>query len=66
MVLKSKDMLFTDGYRAIVRTLNTDYSERAYGLGSANTTYPVSAFITDLVYLKGTQVAVDVKRITVS
>ncbi|PPQ67393.1 hypothetical protein CVT25_005972 [Psilocybe cyanescens] len=35
-----------------------------YGLGGANTTYPISAFITDLVYLKGTKVPVDVKRIT--
>lgn len=28
--------------------------------------YPVSAFITDLIYLKGCKVAVDVKLITVS
>ncbi|KAF8203162.1 hypothetical protein BJ912DRAFT_943050 [Pholiota molesta] len=62
----------TDGYtaadyiRAIVETLNSNYSERAYGLGSANTTYPISAFITDLVYLKGGRIKVDVKAITVS
>ncbi|KDR85213.1 hypothetical protein GALMADRAFT_218346 [Galerina marginata CBS 339.88] len=53
-----------DYIQAIVRTLNTNYFTQAYGLGGANTTYPISAFITDLVYLKGTQVAVDVKRIT--
>ena len=53
-------------YRAIVRTLNGDYSIQAFGLGGANTTYPISAFITDMVYLKGTRVKVDVKQITVS
>lgn len=56
----------TRKHRAIVRTLNTDYSEQAYGLGSANTRYPTSAFITDMIYLKGTQIEVDVDRITVS
>ncbi|KAF8167884.1 hypothetical protein B0H34DRAFT_646295 [Crassisporium funariophilum] len=52
--------------RAIVRTLNSNYSMQAYGLGGANTTYPVSAFITDLIYLKNTRVSVDVERITAS
>lgn len=28
--------------------------------------YPISAFVTDLVYLRGTQIVVDVKKITVS
>ncbi|KAF8807612.1 UPF0052-domain-containing protein [Phlegmacium glaucopus] len=62
----------TDGYtatdyiRAIVRTLNRDYSVQAFGLGGANTTYPISAFITDMVYLKGTRVKVDVKEIMAS
>ena len=49
-------------YRAIVRTLNS-YSIQALGLGGANTTYPVSAFITDMIYLKGTCIQVDVKEI---
>lgn len=52
--------------RAIVRTLNAQYQMQPYGLGNASTTYPVSAFITDLVYLEGTTVHVDVKHITVS
>ncbi|KAH9486721.1 hypothetical protein JR316_0000786 [Psilocybe cubensis] len=50
---------------AIVQTLNNNnHSTPVYGLGGANTTYPTSAFITDLVYLKGTKVPVDVKQIT--
>lgn len=53
-------------YRAVVRTLNGDYSTQAFGLGSANTTYPVSAFITHLLYLKGTYIKVDVEEITAS
>jgi hypothetical protein len=53
-------------YSAIVRTLNSRYHAEPYGLGNVNTTYPISAFITDLVYLRGTAVEVDVKHITVS
>ena len=52
--------------RAIARTLNSDYSTPPYGLGGVNTRYPISAFITDLVYLQGTQIIVDVKKMTVS
>jgi hypothetical protein len=52
--------------RAIARILNNDYCAQTYGLGGANTRYPISAFVTDLVYLEGTQIAVDVKKITVS
>jgi hypothetical protein len=52
--------------RAIVRTLNSDYSIQAFGLGGANTTYPISAFITDMVYLKGTRIKVDVEEIVAS
>lgn len=53
---------------AIVRTLNARYHTAAYGLarGNANTTYPVSAFITHIVYLRGALVSVDVPHITVS
>lgn len=51
---------------AIVRTLNANYAKQPYGLGHANTTYPASAFITDLVYLKGSKVHVNVGAITVS
>lgn len=50
----------------MVRTLNASYNAQPYGLGNVNTTYPVSAFITDLVYMKGSNVAVDIKHITVS
>ena len=52
--------------RAIVRTLNSDYSTQTFGLGGANTTYPISAFITDMVYLKGTHIKVDVEEIAAS
>ncbi len=50
----------------IVRTLNANYSTPPYGLGGASTVYPVSAFITDIVYMKETQIPIDVKLITVS
>ena len=52
--------------RAIVRTLNSDYSIQTFGLGGANTTYPISAFITDMVYLKGTHIEVDTEEIVAS
>ena len=52
--------------RAIARTLNSDYSIQTFGLGGANTTYPISAFITDMVYLKGTHIKVDVEEIAAS
>jgi hypothetical protein len=52
--------------RAIVRTLNANYSTPPYGRGGANTIYPTSAFITDLVYSKGTTIAIDEMQITVS
>lgn len=51
---------------AIVRTLNATYHNQAYGIGNTHTTYPVSAFITDLVYLKDSEVDIDVKQINVS
>jgi len=61
----------TDGYtavdyiRAIVGTLNSQYQKQPYGLGGMTTMYPASAFITHMVYLRGTTVKVDVKLITV-
>ncbi|KAF9535798.1 hypothetical protein CPB83DRAFT_34779 [Crepidotus variabilis] len=70
LLLNTENDRETDGYSAedyilaIARTLNTNYSTPAYGLGGANTIYPISAFITDVVYLKGTSVAVDVEKIT--
>ncbi|THU87744.1 UPF0052-domain-containing protein [Dendrothele bispora CBS 962.96] len=70
LLLNSQNDRETDGYTAvdyilaIARTLNSQYQVPAYGLGNTITTYPTSAFITDLVYLKGGLVNVDVKRIT--
>lgn len=51
--------------RAISRTLNAQYEVQRYGLGNANTTYPISAFVTHLVHLRGGSVLVDVAQITV-
>jgi hypothetical protein len=45
---------------AIVRTLNS-----AHDTDAVSTSYPTSAFITHLVYLHDTEVAVDVQKITV-
>ncbi|KAK0207980.1 UPF0052-domain-containing protein [Desarmillaria ectypa] len=70
LLLNTKNDRETDGYTAedyilaITRTLNTQYQHRSYGLGSASTTYPASAFITDLVFLEGTNIRVNVDRIT--
>jgi len=69
LLLNSENDRETEGYtasdyiRAIVRTLNSDYSIQAFGLGGANTTYPIFAFITDIFYLKGTHIKVDAKEI---
>ncbi|KAJ7239010.1 hypothetical protein B0H12DRAFT_1136546 [Mycena haematopus] len=50
---------------AIVRTLNAHYTTQSYGLAyGSNTTFPVSAFITNLVYLKDTSVQVNLRQIT--
>ncbi|KAF8746251.1 hypothetical protein AX14_000049 [Amanita brunnescens Koide BX004] len=60
----------TNGYSAvdyvvaIVKTLNASYSAQPFGLGHASTTYPVSAFITDMIYLEGTDIDVNVERLT--
>ncbi|TRM62945.1 hypothetical protein BD626DRAFT_557818 [Schizophyllum amplum] len=74
LLLNSKNDRETDGYSAtdyvlaIANTLNTQYGHgRAYaGLGNATTRYPISAFVTDLVYTQEAQVDVDVAKITVS
>lgn len=52
--------------RAIVGVLNSDYQKPSYGLGNASTVYPISAFITHLVWLEGTLIKVDVMALTVS
>ncbi|KAF5377313.1 hypothetical protein D9615_006412 [Tricholomella constricta] len=60
----------TDGYtaadyiQAMARTLNGSYHTQPYGLGYVNTTYPISAFVTHLVYLRGTKILVDEEHIT--
>ncbi|KAI0321925.1 hypothetical protein OF83DRAFT_1236643 [Amylostereum chailletii] len=70
LFLNSKNDRETNGYtaldhiNAIVRTLNAQYQPQSYGLGNAATTFPISAFITHLVYLRGAHVEVDVQRIT--
>ncbi|KAJ7356698.1 hypothetical protein DFH08DRAFT_849752 [Mycena albidolilacea] len=72
LLLNAKNDRETDGYtavdylNAIVRTLNAHYNTQSYGLayGSSQTTFPVSAFITDLVYLKDTSIQLDLRQIT--
>jgi hypothetical protein len=70
LLLNAENDRETDGYsavdylQAIARILNNDYCTQAYGLGGANTRYPISAFVTDLVYLQGTHIAVDLKKIS--
>ncbi|TFY60593.1 hypothetical protein EVJ58_g5048 [Rhodofomes roseus] len=69
--VNSKNDRETDGYTAvdyiktIARTLNQSHHSPTYGgLGRVDTTYPVSAFITHLVYLQGTTVEVNEALIT--
>ncbi|KIJ59822.1 hypothetical protein HYDPIDRAFT_99914 [Hydnomerulius pinastri MD-312] len=70
LLLNGKNDRETDGYtavdyvRAIAAVLNSQYQTPSYGLGNASTIYPISAFITHLVYLEGTSVHVDVKALT--
>jgi len=70
LLLNSQNDRETENYtaanyiRAIAQTLNTNYHVQPYSLGNANTTYPISAFITHLVYLRGTTIRVDVDDIT--
>lgn len=70
LVVNAKNDRETEGYTAadfvksIVGTLNASYQQPIYGLGNVSTTYPVSAFITDLVHLKKSEVPVDVDEIT--
>ncbi|KAJ8587906.1 UPF0052-domain-containing protein [Rhizopogon salebrosus TDB-379] len=67
LLLNSKNDRETDGYtavdyiRAVTSALNSQYSPG--GLGNT-TTYPISAFITHLVYLEGTTIEVDVETLT--
>jgi len=70
LLLNSRNDRETDGYtgvdyvKTIVRTLNAPHHSESYsGLGRVDTTYPASAFITHLLYLKGTTVEVDVMQI---
>ncbi|KAH9983282.1 hypothetical protein BJV74DRAFT_851137 [Russula compacta] len=73
LFLNSKNDRETEGYtaidyiQAIARTLNARYQVEPYGLGPDNaaTTYPVSAFVTHLVHLRGCAVHVDVVRTSV-
>ncbi|KAI0249470.1 UPF0052-domain-containing protein [Lactifluus subvellereus] len=68
LFLNSKNDRETEGYtavnyiQAIARTLNERYQKDPYGLGPDNaaTTYPISAFVTHIVHLRGCAVHVDV------
>ncbi|KAK7692776.1 hypothetical protein QCA50_004409 [Cerrena zonata] len=70
LLLNSQNDRETDGYTAldyidtIARTLNATYTASYSGLRDAYTTYPVSAFITHLVYLEGTNIEIDTSMIT--
>ncbi|TBU54005.1 hypothetical protein BD310DRAFT_936957 [Dichomitus squalens] len=71
LLLNSTNDRETDGYsavdyiRIVARTLNDGHHAKTYGgLSKADTTWPISAFITHLVYLKGTAVEVDIPQIT--
>ncbi|KAH7884009.1 UPF0052-domain-containing protein [Phlebopus sp. FC_14] len=70
LLLNGKNDRETDGYaamdyvRAIASVLNLHYQTPPYGLGNANTNFPISAFITHLVYLEDTTVEVNVKALT--
>jgi 2-phospho-L-lactate transferase/gluconeogenesis factor (CofD/UPF0052 family) len=70
LLLNSKNDRETYGYtatdyiHAIADTLNTHYPGHPYSLGNANTRYPISAFITDVVHLKGGEVPIDVDYLT--
>ncbi|KAI0757600.1 UPF0052-domain-containing protein [Daedaleopsis nitida] len=71
LLLNSANDRETDGYtavdyiRTVAQTLNDGHHAPLYGgLSKADTIYPISAFITHLVYLKGTAVEVDIARIT--
>ncbi|KAG9310302.1 hypothetical protein JVU11DRAFT_9422 [Chiua virens] len=70
LLLNGKNDRETDGYTAvdyvkvIAGVLNSNYQKPSYGLGNANTVYPVSAFITHLVWLRGTHIEVDIKGLT--
>ncbi|CAL1697085.1 unnamed protein product [Somion occarium] len=70
LLLNSQNDRETDGYTAfdyvetIARTLNAPYHTPYGGLKNANTIYPISAFVTHLVYLEGTTIEVDVPKIT--
>ncbi|KAI0809092.1 hypothetical protein BC629DRAFT_1481903 [Irpex lacteus] len=70
LLLNSQNDRETDGYTAadyimtIVRTLNVSYQRHYAGLGDVSTLYPASAFVTHLLYLKGTIVPVDIQQVT--
>ncbi|KAL4065788.1 hypothetical protein V8B97DRAFT_2025582 [Scleroderma yunnanense] len=69
-LLNGKNDRETDGYtavdyvRAISTVLNSHYQKPPYGLGNVQTIFPISAFMTHLVYLEDTSVVVDEKKLT--
>ena len=51
--------------RTIAGALNSDYQKPSYGLGNASTVYPISAFVSHLVWLEGTLIEVDAMALAV-
>lgn len=70
LLLNSKNDRETGGYTAtdyiyaLANTLNAQYPGHQYSLGNAHTRYPISAFITDVVYLTGGKVPIDILKLT--
>ncbi|KAK1224706.1 hypothetical protein PQX77_012379 [Marasmius sp. AFHP31] len=70
LLLNTENDRETEGYTAvdyvlaITRTLNDTYEPQSYGIGNARTQFPISAFVTDLIYLRNTKVDIDVKKLT--
>ncbi|KZV65373.1 UPF0052-domain-containing protein [Peniophora sp. CONT] len=60
---ETMDYTAVDYIQAIVNALSARYQSEPFGLGYANTSYPVSAFITHLVHLRGSTVDVNVAAI---
>ncbi|VDB86822.1 unnamed protein product [Peniophora sp. CBMAI 1063] len=60
---ETMDYTAVDYIQAIVNALSARYQNEPYGLGNANTIFPVSAFITHLVHLQGSTVPVDIAAI---
>ncbi|KZT08962.1 UPF0052-domain-containing protein [Laetiporus sulphureus 93-53] len=69
LLLNSRNDRETSGYTAtdyiktIARTLNTPYHSAYGGLRTSDTTCPISAYITHMLYLNGTPIDVDLEEV---